>query len=58
MIPCVPKTRVSSVVRLEREREGEGKKKGRKRDVCLSVCTLVCEIDRKIRRFGRASANT
>lgn len=57
MIPCVPKTRVSSVVRLERERE-KGEKKGRKRDVCLSVCMLVCEIDRKIRRFGRASANT
>lgn len=38
MIPCVPKTRVSSVVRLEREREGEGKKKeGKETYVCPYV---------------------
>lgn len=31
MIPCVPKTRVSSVVRLEREREKEKKRKEKRR---------------------------
>lgn len=36
MIPCVPKTRVSSVVRLEREGEGE-KKEEKETYVCPYV---------------------
>lgn len=56
MIPCVPKTRVSFVVRSEREEERrrenekEGKKGKRKRRMFVRM--FVCERDRKIRRFG------
>lgn len=41
MIPCVPKTRVSSVVRLEREREKEKKKEEKETYVCPYVCSCA-----------------
>lgn len=52
MTPCVPKTRVSFVVRPKREGERTRKKEKRGRERETYVCLYVCSCARKTGKYG------